>query len=72
MMLGLAIDSQLLMALAFSAWLVLTTRFTLKRLDGTSSSREHVLDVILGSIAIPPVAVFWRLMGAVRFRVLFL
>jgi glycosyltransferase involved in cell wall biosynthesis len=72
MMVGLAADSQWLMATGFATWLVLTTAFTLKRLNGTSQSREHVLDVILGSIAIPPVAVFWRLMGALRFRVLFL
>jgi glycosyltransferase involved in cell wall biosynthesis len=72
MMVGLAADSDLVMAVAFAAWLVLTTRFTLKRLDGTSQSREHVIDIALGSIAIPPFAVFWRLMGALRFRVLFL
>ncbi|HZZ91945.1 MAG TPA: glycosyltransferase family A protein [Usitatibacter sp.] len=59
-------------AACFAVWLVLTTRFALKRLEGTSSARDHVVDIVLGSIAIPPVAVFWRLMGALRFRVLFL
>jgi glycosyltransferase involved in cell wall biosynthesis len=72
MMLGLIADSDIVMAACFAVWLVLTTRFTLMRLDGTSQAREHVLDIALGSIAIPPVAVFWRLMGALRFRVLFL
>jgi GT2 family glycosyltransferase len=61
-----------LTAFGFAVWLVFTTRFTLKRLDGTSRNRSDVLDIILGSIAIPPVAIFWRLTGALRFRVLFL
>ena len=59
-------------AVSFAAWLILTTRVALKRLDGTTQATEHLVDVVLGSIAVPPVAVFWRLMGAVRFRVLFL
>jgi GT2 family glycosyltransferase len=61
-----------LTAFGFAVWLVFTTRFTLKRLDGTSRRRGQVLDTILGSITIPPVAIFWRLAGALRFRVLFL
>jgi len=68
---GLA-DAYVPFATCFAVWLILTTRFTLKRLEGTSQAKEHVLDIVLGSIAIPPVAVFWRLMGALRFRVLFL
>jgi glycosyltransferase involved in cell wall biosynthesis len=72
MMLGLIADSPWLNAAAFAAWLVLTTALALKRLNASSQAKAHLLDVILGSIAIPPVAVFWRLMGALRFRVLFL
>ena len=66
------LEADLAFALCFAVWLVLTTRFALKRLEGTSQAKEHVVDILLGSIAIPPVAVFWRLMGALRFRVLFL
>jgi GT2 family glycosyltransferase len=66
------LETDLAFALCFAVWLVLTTRFALKRLEGTSQAKEHVVDILLGSIAIPPVAVFWRLMGALRFRVLFL
>jgi GT2 family glycosyltransferase len=61
-----------LTALGFAVWLVFTTRFTLKRLDGAFRQRGNVVDVVLGSITIPPVAIFWRLAGALRFRVLFL
>ena len=50
----------------------LTAAFCLKRLRGTSRSPRHVLEIILTSIAIPFVAVYWRLVGAWRFRVFFL
>ena len=52
-------------------WLVLTWQFFLRRMAGNSSKWSHVLEMIVTSIAIPPLAVFWRLCGA-RYRVLFL
>jgi hypothetical protein len=55
-----------------ASWLALTGAFTIKRLDGTSHAPAHVAEMIVTSIAIPPVAVFWRLAGALRFRVFFL
>jgi len=72
MMLGLVAGSDIAIALCFAAWLVLTTRFTLKRLEGTTRTRGRMIEVVLESMATPPFAVFWRLMGALRFRVLFL
>jgi len=56
----------------FAVWLVLTAAFCLRRLARTSHDPVHVAEMIVTSIAIPPVAVFWRLAGALRFRVLFL
>jgi GT2 family glycosyltransferase len=53
-------------------WLVLTVRFCALRLRGTSRTRAHVLEMTATSVFIPVVAVFWRLRGAIRFRVLFL
>jgi len=72
MMLGLVAGSDIAIAICFAAWLVLTTRFTLKRLEGTTRTRGRMIEVVLESMATPPFAVFWRLMGALRFRVLFL
>jgi GT2 family glycosyltransferase len=43
-----------------------------RRLRGTSPRLDHRIEVILTSLAIPFVAVYWRLRGAVRFRVPFL
>ena len=43
-----------------------------RRLAGTSPRIGDRLEVVVTSIAIPFVAVYWRLRGALRFRVLFL
>ena len=45
--------------------------FAWKRLQRTSRSPAHVAEMLLTSLAIPFLAVFWRLRGAWRFKVLF-
>jgi GT2 family glycosyltransferase len=57
---------------AGGGWLALTARFCAARLAGASKSPAHVAEMVLTSAAIPLAAVFWRLVGALRFRVLFL
>jgi GT2 family glycosyltransferase len=52
-------------------WGALTLRLYWRRLQGTSRSPRHLLELLLTSIAIPPLAVFWRVVGALRFRVAF-
>lgn len=59
-------------SLAVTIWGVLTARFCLQRLRGASHHPHHILEMVLTSILIPPLAIFWRLLGAVRFRVRFL
>ena len=54
------------------AWLFGTLRFCSQRLRGVSHSPLHVLEMAVTSIIIPPVCIFWRLAGAVRYRVFFL
>jgi GT2 family glycosyltransferase len=71
-LLGLASGAALLAAGAGAAWLLLTARFAAQRLRGTSTAWRDRVEVVLTSIAIPFVAVYWRLAGAVRWRVLFL
>lgn len=61
-------------ALAFAAglgWLALTARLCRQRLRGTVRRASHIADIVLTSALIPPLAVFWRLLGAVRYRVRF-
>lgn len=68
-----AISGAWLLALAgLLLWLGLTVRFCLQRLQHTSHAPRHVAEMIVTSMAIPPLAIFWRLYGAVKFRVLFL
>lgn len=50
-------------------WLAITARFCLQRLRGTILTPSHVMEMIVTSILIPPLAVFWRLVGIIRFRV---
>jgi GT2 family glycosyltransferase len=52
-------------------WTALTAAFCAKRLRGTSGSWSHVLEMALTSMLIPPLAVFWRMVGSLRFRVAF-
>jgi GT2 family glycosyltransferase len=51
-----------------TAWALLTARFFLQRLRGTRRSVREVADLAVTSMGIPPLAVFWQLVGAVRFR----
>jgi GT2 family glycosyltransferase len=57
---------------AGAAWLGLTARFCAQRLAGTRKDLEHVGEMLVTSAVIPPIAVFWRAVGALRFRVVFL
>jgi GT2 family glycosyltransferase len=60
-------------AAAFVAvWLAMTARFSAQRLAGTRQGWRHVGEMLVTSAAIPPLAVFWRVVGAVRFRVVLL
>lgn len=52
-------------------WFGLTLRFVLLRLRHTSRRARDIAEVVLTSIVIPPLAVFWRIVGALRFRVAF-
>ena len=49
----------------------LTLRLCARRLSGTAHSVAHVTEMALTSLLLPPLQVFWRLAGALRFRVRF-
>ncbi len=69
---GLILGSVPVVAIAAAVWLVLTGRFILRRLRGNSLRPAHVAEMVVTSALIPPLSLFWRLAGAVRFRTLFL
>jgi GT2 family glycosyltransferase len=52
--------------------IVPVARLARVRLTGTSTRWAHRLEVLVTSLLIPFFAVFWRLRGALRYRVLFL
>lgn len=54
------------------AWTLMTAALCGRRLVHTSKAPLHVAEMIVTSALIPPLAVFWRLYGAVKFRTLFL
>lgn len=56
---------------AAGTWLASTAALALHRLRGTSKAWLDRADITVTSAAIPVVAVFWRLAGALHFRVLF-
>lgn len=66
---GAVLASLPLFFVALFVWLGLTASFCARRLRGASKAPGHVVEMILTSIAIPPVAVFWRIVGALKFRV---
>jgi cellulose synthase/poly-beta-1,6-N-acetylglucosamine synthase-like glycosyltransferase len=57
---------------ALCVWMYMTGHFCLQRLRHTSRAPRHVAEMIITSIFIPSLAVFWRIFGAVKFRVFFL
>ncbi len=60
-------------ATVFAAgWFLSIVRFSLGRLRGTSRAPSHVAEMFFTSCFIPPLSVFFRLRGALKYRVFFL
>ncbi|MDB5801050.1 MAG: glycosyltransferase family 2 protein [Rhodocyclales bacterium] len=53
-------------------WLALTAAFCIRRLRGAARTLSHIAEMALTSIAIPPLALYWRIRGSLHFKVLFL
>jgi GT2 family glycosyltransferase len=52
-----------------TVWVLLTGRLCTMRLRATSRTPVHIAQMVVASAVIPPLSVFWRLVGALRFRV---
>lgn len=63
--------STTLLTVAGTAWLAATAHFCYARLRFTSRRPAHVAEMALTSVLIPPLAVFWRMVGALKYRVMF-
>lgn len=64
-------DNPPLGSLTFSSWMAMTLAFAIQRLRETSRSPSHIVEMIVTSLFIPPLSVFWRLYGGWKYRVLF-
>lgn len=69
---ALALHIDALAAGLAAAWLVLVLRFCAFRLRHTRRTPGHVFEMLWTSMWIPPLSVYWRLRGAIRYRVPFL
>jgi len=65
-------ESKTLLLASLLCFIILWIDFTLRRLRYTSKSRMHVVEMIVTSVVIPFVAVYWHLYGSYRYKVLFL
>jgi GT2 family glycosyltransferase len=54
---------------ALLIWALLTARSCCYRLHGASLAPAHIAEMVVASVLIPPLSVFWRVVGALRFRV---
>jgi glycosyltransferase involved in cell wall biosynthesis len=70
--LALIFKAKILMLLALSTWLLALAIFIVRRLRGTDVSFSHRLEMIITSILIPYLSVYWTLRGALRYKVFFL
>lgn len=57
--------------ICMSVWLALQANFCAARLRGTSRRPRDVAEIIVTSPLIPLLSIYWRLRGAIRFRVWF-
>ena len=69
---ALAAEATAVAIAAAAVWLGLTLRLAARRLAGTRRTWRHVAEMLVTSAAIPPLAVFWRIVGAARYRVVLL
>lgn len=68
---GLVAGSKTAVLGAAGGWLVLTARLCAQRLAGTAKTPSHIAEMIVTSALVPPLAVFWQIAGAIRYRVRF-
>ncbi len=57
---------------SFIVWFTLVFQFVLKRLQSTSRSLSHIAEMILTSMLIPFLSVFWTLYGSFKYKTFFL
>jgi glycosyltransferase involved in cell wall biosynthesis len=72
LVIALLADAGTVALTAFVIWLLLLAGFIWKRLVHTSHAWPHVVEMVITSVLIPFLSVYWNLYGAIRYRVLYL
>jgi glycosyltransferase involved in cell wall biosynthesis len=72
MLIGVVIKQHSLTDIGLVGWLGFTTFFIIKRLYITKLSLNHITEMVITSLIIPFISVFWQWYGAVKYRVLFI
>jgi len=62
---------RLLALISLAVWLGIGAGFASRRLSNTSHAPRHVAEMIVTSLLIPWISVYWRTRGALRYRVPF-
>ncbi len=55
-------------ALAGAGWLLLTLRFFLQRIRPTRKDAAHIVETLITSCMIPPLSIYWRIVGSLSYR----
>lgn len=71
-LLGAVLQHQQLMLIGLVGWLSFTTLFVYKRLASTNLSVNHIAEMVVTSMVIPFLSVYWQWYGAIKYRVLFI
>jgi glycosyltransferase involved in cell wall biosynthesis len=69
---GLFMQQQNLTAVGAVAWITLTSYFIFKRLYRTRLSVNHIAEMVVTSVVIPFLSIFWQWYGAAKYKVLYL
>jgi len=69
--LALLAGAEAVAAVAGVVWLAAVLVLVIRRLRGTSRSLPHVVQAVVISLVTPFLSVYWRLYGAVKYRVLY-
>jgi glycosyltransferase involved in cell wall biosynthesis len=61
-----------IMLFALVGWVLLIAQFTIKRLTGTTHTPAHVTEMIVTSMLIPFLSLYWTIYGSLKFKTVFL
>ena len=72
MLIGLLTRQNMLTIAGLATWIGFTAFFAIKRLYITKLSLNHIAEMVITSLVIPFISVFWQWYGALKYRVLFI